>query len=62
VAGRRGAAACQDERPGTLVGTAGGLERGRGGEQALVVVVEQRGGTVEDGGGDWVPATTGRAA
>src|SRR5262245_32499395 len=55
TAGRCGVAAGQDERPGSLVGAAGGLERGRDGVQALVVGVEQRGGTVEDGGGDGVP-------
>src|SRR5215471_4092919 len=55
VAGRCGAAAGQDERPGPLVRAAGVPERGCGGEQALVVVVEQRGGTVEDGGRDGVP-------
>src|SRR5262245_4538035 len=55
TAGRCGVAAGQDERPGSLVRAAGGLERGRDGAQALVIAVEQRGGTVEDGGGDGVP-------
>src|SRR5262249_29518896 len=55
VAGRCGVVAGQDERPGLLVGASGGLERGCDGGQALVVVFEQRGGAVEDGGGDGVP-------
>ena len=55
MAGRCGIAAGQDERPRSLVGAVGGLERGCDGGQAAVIVVEQRGGTVEDGGGDGIP-------
>src|SRR5262245_46347651 len=55
VAGRCGVAAGQDERPGSLVGAAGGLERGGRAEEAFVVVVEQRGGPVEDRASDGVP-------
>src|ERR1043165_7538292 len=59
VAGRCGVVAGQDERPGLLVGAVGGPERGCGREQAFVVVVEERGGTVEDRGGDGVPGDHG---
>src|SRR5262249_57225957 len=55
VAGRCGLVAGQDERPGLLVGAAGGLERGCDRGQPLVVVFKQRGGSVEDGGGDGGP-------
>src|SRR5262249_39197006 len=58
VAGRCGVAG-QDERPGSLGGAAGGLERGCGRGQELVGGVEQRGGTVGGGGGGGGPREAG---
>src|SRR5262249_42563728 len=55
VAGRRGLGAGQDERPRLLVGAGGGVGGGWGRGEAVGVVFKQRGGSVEDGGGDGVP-------